>query len=326
MEALRHARRLLPRPIRLAVLRLFGRTPRKPARIVRLRLPVAPQSAPAPRTDNSAPRELAIPTRPPTYVTQVLEDTGLGAYEPDTLACFLAAIETQQATCVYDVGANIGVFSWLAAALARVDAVAFEPAPNLAERIREISAENDLAIFVEELALGSTSGMATLYLSQVSDSSNSLSKGYRPSVQSVEVAVDTIDRYAARTKRYPQIMKIDTESTEPDVLRGAAGLLSERRPWIICEVLPGPVGAELTSILDPLGYRYFRIDQEPELRRHDAIAWDDRPEYLNWLFTPSDPDRDFWLAMAAWRDSLAALRATKRWTWPRRRRDQAGEG
>jgi FkbM family methyltransferase len=293
---------------------------------VQLRLPVAPLTAPSPRTEQSAPRVLAIPTRPPTYVTQVLEDSGLGAYEPDTLACFLAAIETQHASCAYDVGANIGVFSWLAAALARVDVVAFEPAPNLAERIREICSENDLAIIVEELALGSTSGMATLYLSQVSDSSNSLSKGYRPSVQSVEVAVDTIDRYAARTLRFPEVLKIDTESTEPDVLRGAAGLLAERRPWIICEVLPGPVGAELASILGPLGYRYFRIDQETELRRSDTIGWDGRHEYLNWLFTPSEPERDFWLAVTAWRESLAALRATKRWPWQRPRAGATGEG
>jgi FkbM family methyltransferase len=302
----------MPRPIRVAGRRLLGWAPRKPARILRLRLPVPPPTASTPRTERAVPRILAIPTRPPTYVTQVLEDSGLGAYEPDTLACFLAAIETQGASCVYDIGANIGVFSWLAAAFARVDTVAFEPAPNLAERIREICVENDLPIVVEELALGSTSGNATLYLSQVSDSSNSLSKGYRPSVLSVEVAVDTIDRYAARTQRFPEVLKIDTESTEPDVLRGAAGLLSERRPWIICEVLPGPVGEELASILDPLGYRYFRIDQESELRRCDTIGWDGRPEYLNWLFTPSEPDRDFWLAVAAWRDSLAALRATKR--------------
>lgn len=251
-------------------------------------------------------------------MTQLLEVSGLGAYEPDTLACFLAAIETQHASCVYDVGANIGVFSWLAAALARIDVVAFEPAPNLAERIREICAENNLAINVEELALGSTYGMATLYLSQVSDSSNSLRKGYRPSVLSVEVAVDTIDRYAARTQRFPEVLKIDTESTEPDVLRGAAGLLSERRPWIICEVLPGPVGDELASILGALEYRYFRIDHESELRRHDTIDWDGRPAYLNWLFTPSEPERDFWLAVAAWRDSLSALRPTERWTWPPR--------
>lgn len=57
------------------------------------------------------PRTLAIRTPAYTHVSRVLETTGLAWYEPDTLACFMAAIEEQRFGPVYDIGANIGVYS-----------------------------------------------------------------------------------------------------------------------------------------------------------------------------------------------------------------------
>ena len=312
---LRRARRQLPRPVRLAALRLLGRTPRKRERIIRIRLPSRPLTASDSRTDRSAPESIAIPTRPRTFVSRRLEASGLAGYEPDTLACFLAAIDSQNMTCVYDVGANIGVFSWLAAAFGRARVVAFEPTPVLAERMRSICSANGLAVTVEDVALGSAVGNATLYLSDVTDSSNSLRDGFRPSRQSVPVQVQTIDHYAAATGHYPELVKIDTESTEPDVLRGAVTVLTEHRPWLICEVLAGLTEADLSAILGPLGYHYFRIDHQAPLRRSETIEGDPTYAHMNWLFAPSEPGRDFWQAMTAWRASLSA---TRPWTWPPR--------
>jgi FkbM family methyltransferase len=305
---LQRARRRLPRPLRVAALRLLGRGPVEPERVIDLRLPAPPTS----RVDQRAPtgeRLLRLRTPQRTYVSGRLEEAGLAGYEPETLACFLAAVEELDASCVYDVGANIGVFSWLAAAFERAEVVAFEPTPGLALQLWSICATNGLSVVVERLALGARPGSARLYLSDKTDSSNSLRAGFRRSHRSVKVRVETIDRYAARTGRRPQVLKIDTESTEPDVLRGATRLLAEGRPWIVCEVLAGRTEAELMEILRPLHYGYYRIDDDLPLRRRETIEGDPTYAHMNWLFAPVDPTPGFWERMAAWRRSLSALDA-----------------
>ena len=94
-----------------------------------------------------------------------LEQAGLAGYEPDTLACFLAAIQESGSQPVFDVGANIGVFSWLASALTPATVVAFEPTPDLTVQMRSICAANSLGVVVEEMALGAAPGTAELHLS-----------------------------------------------------------------------------------------------------------------------------------------------------------------
>jgi FkbM family methyltransferase len=289
--------RRLPKRLRGFGLRLLGRRPvaREVERSFELALPANP------------PRSLAIRTPRRTYVSRLLETSGLAGYEPDTLACFLAAIEENGFEPVYDVGANIGLFSWLAAALTPATVVGFEPTPDLAAQMRSIRDANGLAIAVEEAALGAASGTAELYLSDKTENSNSLRAGFRPSHRSVSVTVETVDRYVARTGTIPAVLKVDTESTEPDVLRGAAELLATRRPWIICEVLAGRTEADLTAILAPLGYGWYRIDGPGPLAPRLAIEGDPAYEHLNWLFAPSEPTPAFWERLAVWRQSIAAL-------------------
>jgi FkbM family methyltransferase len=291
------ARRRLPKRLRNGALRMLGRRParREPERIFELALPGTP------------PRRLTIRTPRRTYVSRLLEEAGLAGYEPDTLACFLAAIDECGAAPVYDVGANIGVFSWLAAALTPAAVVGFEPTPDLAAQLRSIRDANGLAIQVEEVALGAAPGTAELFLSDKTENSNSLRAGFRPSHRSVWVEVETVDRYVARTATAPAVLKVDTESTEPDVLRGAAELLATGRPWIICEVLAGRTEADLTAILEPLGYSWYRIDGPGPLEPRSTIEGDSAYVHLNWLFAPEPPSDSFWRSYARWQRSIAAL-------------------
>jgi FkbM family methyltransferase len=291
-------RRRLPKRLRRGALRLLGRRPDEPERVVELALP---------DVRGAVQRPLRVRTPVRTYVSHLLAGSGLAGYEPDTLACFLAAIEERGSAPVFDVGANIGVFSWLAASLTPATVVAFEPTPELAALMRRICAENDLAVTVEDMALGAAPGTAELHLSDKTDSSNSLRAGFRPSHRSVSVPVETIDGYAARTGVTPAVLKVDTESTEPDVLRGAAGVLVANRPWIICEVLAGRTESELTAILQPLGYSWYRIDGPGPLEVRSAIEGDPTYAHMNWLFAPEAPSPAFWTTFAAWRRSIAAI-------------------
>ncbi len=297
---LKRVRRLVPTPIRAAGLRLLGRAPPNPEREIELTLTLP---------SSGTPRVLRVRSDGRTYVARLLADTGLAGYEPDTTACFLASAEAAGSRPVYDIGANIGVFAWLAAGLTRAEVVAFEPTPNLAAQMRTVAESNALAIAVEEIALGATAGTAQLHLSDQTDSSNSLRAGFRPSRRSITVTVDTLDAYASRTGRPPAHLKLDTESTEPDVLRGASGLLAAERPWIICEVLAGRTEVDLMAILRPLGYTWYWINGTGPLHPRETIVGDPTYAHMNWLFTPEEPTATYWAAAARWRSALAALPA-----------------
>ena len=240
------------------------------------------------------------------YVPRLLEGTGFAGYEPDAAACFLAAIDEVDAQTVFDVGANVGVFAVLAAAVTSADVTGFEPTPDIADAFEDIVAANELRCRVEAIALGASDGTATLHLSGKTDSSNSLRAGFRPSIGRVEVPLERLDAYCARLGVRPTVLKVDTEATEPDVFRGAVELLESTRPWIICEVLAGRTEEALMDVLRPFGYHWFHITDDLPLRPTDVIAGDPTYRHLDWLFAPEAPSDRFWARAAAWRQALAA--------------------
>lgn len=302
---LRTLGRRLPEPIKRVLRRIVSPDRIAPPLAVRrfsLTLPVPPQGG-AFRTS------LGIEAPGRMYVPRRLEESGVARYEPEAMAVFLAAIERHAGRPVFDVGANVGVFAVVAAATTGAAVVGFEPTPDLAATFRSIVAANGLDCIVEELALGASSGRATLHLSDITDSSNSLRSGFRPGTRVVDVEVERLDDYIARTGRSPGVLKIDTESTEPDVLRGAVELLRTARPWMVCEVLAGRTEPELMDILRPLGYRWYPLTDAMPAVEADEIRGDPTYQHMDWLFVPEPPDDAFWSSAREWR---AALEATAR--------------
>ena len=99
-------------------------------------------------------------------------------------------------------------------------------------------------------------------------------------------------------------MKIDTETTEPEVLRGGRRTLEAHRPWLIVEVLAKRSEGELTRVLGELDYHWYRIDEEPPFERRYEIVGDPRHQQLNWLFAPSEPTTEFWADLESWQEAL----------------------
>ena len=303
--------RYLPAPVKRAIRRVVPYRPRTavrpPAPAIRrfeLSLPIPPggRVLARPTIRIEAPGRL--------YVPKILEGTGFAGYEPDAAACFLAAIDEVGARAVFDVGANIGVFALLAAAVTEAEVTGFEPTADIAEAFEAIVRANDLRCRVEAIALGASDGTATLQLSGKTDSSNSLRVGFRPTIGTVDVPLERLDAYCARTGVRPTVLKVDTEATEPDVFRGAVELLATTRPWIVCEVLAGRTEAALMDVLRPFGYQWFHITDVMPFTPTDVIAGDPTYRHLDWLFAPEPPSDRFWARAAAWRDSLAACRTT----------------
>lgn len=240
------------------------------------------------------------------WVPRELEREGLAGFEPETLACFLAALDHAGPGAVLDIGANVGVYGLLAAALGTRSVHAFEPTPRVAATARELAAANGLPLAVVECALGDRFGRASFTLSSTSDASNSLAKGFRPAAERIEVRVDTLSRWCERTGTVPSVVKIDTESTEPEVIAGGIEALRAFRPWILCEVLPGRgVEKRLMRLLRPLDYGWYQLgDEVPSPAREVIDGRIAEADQRMWLFAPRTPSAAFWTDTRAWRRAL----------------------
>jgi FkbM family methyltransferase len=140
----------------------------------------------------------------------------------------------------YDIGANIGFFSLLAARLVGEEGhvTAFEADPEIAARLREHIARNNLPqVAVEEKAVWSEHG--TVIFART-DPSVSPDRGLGHVVSAagsdtIQVAAVTLDDYTS-TSPAPDFLKCDVEGAELEVFRGARNLLREKRPGIVCEM------------------------------------------------------------------------------------------
>lgn len=130
---------------------------------------------------------------------------------------------------VWDIGANVGLFSFAAAALgARV--VAVEADIWLANLMHRSALLNKLPVTVLPAAVSDHQGISKLYHSDQGKASNSLS-GSGPAQTVVTVTLDwLLDNFPT-----PHVLKIDVEGLEYAVLKGAQKVL-QARPIIFCEV------------------------------------------------------------------------------------------
>jgi FkbM family methyltransferase len=137
----------------------------------------------------------------------------------------------------YDVGANVGFFTLLAARLVgpRGAVLAFEPDPRNAEVLRSNVARNDLEnVEVFEQAVADSAGRRTLVLAE--STASHLADG-GPEDETTVVDVVTLDDLeGAPGHRPPSAIKLDVEGAEVAALRGAARLIARHRPTIICEL------------------------------------------------------------------------------------------
>lgn len=156
-----------------------------------------------------------------------------------------------------DVGANVGVYSLLAATVPRVHVWSFEPSSFAFSRALENVKLNNLEsrVRVVKAAVGSQSGVAML--TRGMDTVNHIvEKGDVGDVEEVDVVV--LDEFLNRHVRsVVGIVKVDVEGRELDVLMGARELLRSTAPALIVE-RNAPV--ELGRFLGTYGYSAHRYD------------------------------------------------------------------
>ncbi|HYL10258.1 MAG TPA: FkbM family methyltransferase [Candidatus Acidoferrales bacterium] len=141
----------------------------------------------------------------------------------------------------YDIGANIGFFSLLAARLAgeRGKVIAFEADPEVALRFREHVERNRFqAISLQEKAVWSETRTVAFVRADAGRSPDrglghvDLSSGVGDTLQVQAISLDDF----ARDAPMPDFVKCDAEGAEVHVFRGAHSLLTQKRPIVLCEM------------------------------------------------------------------------------------------
>lgn len=155
--------------------------------------------------------------------------TWLGTYERESQQAFKLAVH--EGDIVYDIGANVGFFTLLAAKLVgRSGAVyAFEPLRRNIEYLnRHIVANNLTTVHVLPIAVSSRKGVAQF------TSADSPSMGRLTPGGDVEVETESLDELVGSGRvPAPHFIKIDVEGAEYDVLNGAASVLRRHRPAML---------------------------------------------------------------------------------------------
>ena len=197
-----------------------------------------------------------------------------GEVEPEVQAVLHKYLRPGMA--VYDIGANIGFFSLLAARLvgATGRVTAFEADPEIAARLRENVARNQGApISVEEKAVWSSS-RPVFFARADTEVSPDRGLGHvidndaeKSAPSTIRVEAVSVDEYV-RQSAAPDFIKCDVEGAEVEGFRGAETLLNEKQPIILCEMHGDENRETLLKVFAKVGYRCEPCGKNHILAQH----------------------------------------------------------
>ena len=177
----------------------------------------------------------------------------LGTYEVARVKAFAKAVK--QGGVVYDVGANVGIYSLLASSRAGITGrvYAFEPLDRNLQYLRRHILLNDLQnCDVVEKAVCNEQGLRRFSATPWEASMAKLSPEGELLVPST-----TLDNCIFGELRFrpPDVIKIDVEGSELEVLQGASRAISEFHPTVFVELHGTELHADCHNFLVAKGYR-----------------------------------------------------------------------
>lgn len=215
------------------------------------------------------PRRILARTRPGFFVacdqTDWLQRNLLcnRQHEPEVTDLLVRTLRPED--IFFDVGANCGYFSLLAAHRGCRRVVAFEPDAELCDVIRfnaRINGDVSGIIDVRQVALSDSCGESEFERATDSGVSGFGHWPHRKPLESVRVSMQTLDQIALNLR--PTVIKIDVEGWESAVVAGAADLLRAHPPRLIVfeaepddEMQPGD--GRLKDVFRSAGYRISHL-------------------------------------------------------------------
>jgi len=215
-----------------------------------------------------------------------------GEYEPEVTRVWLQLLKPGMK--VLDIGAHTGYFALLAAMCCeQTQVLAIEPVPRVLTYLYRNLALNAVQNRVMVFAGGASDhqGRDTFYQVEAITlpCSSSENKGFREHkaiTTPIQVELMPVDDLLAQIGM-PQVdlVKLDTESTEPLVVAGMLKTLQHARPLMICEILSDQAGQALQALLTPWDYRYFSLTAQGLVQQETLRAL---PGITNFAFIPAE--------------------------------------
>lgn len=192
----------------------------------------------------------------------------LGSYEIHKRRAFEQ--EVKPAQVVYDIGANVGFYSILAAHLAGAKGMVYavEPLRRNVEFVRrhaEINQMKNIEVF--EAAVSDQSGEAFF------DLGVSIATGHLSETGSVKVPMIRLDDLVLTGDILPaDIIKMDVEGAEHAALLGSEQLIATHRPIIFLDTHGRDVHDLTIKLLSNYGYQFEVLDNRPLSAAKELIA------------------------------------------------------
>jgi FkbM family methyltransferase len=187
-----------------------------------------------------------------------------GAGEPEVQRALLDHL--RPGMTFYDLGANIGFFSLMAARIVGNSGlvISFEADPEIAVRLRENLSRNEFThAQVEQKAVWSEPTVVSFVRVDPGTSPDRglghVSAG-ESEARTIRVEAVSLDHYTA-SHPMPDFLKCDVEGAELHVLQGAERLLRSKRPILLVELHSPENRQALVEQLKTLGYRCTNIDE-----------------------------------------------------------------
>jgi FkbM family methyltransferase len=188
--------------------------------------------------------------------------------EPGISALVAAIVLQCGIRSFWDVGANIGYYSWLVKSIERAAQIRmFEPDPDNLALVRETIRRSALLdITLREVIVSDMCGVRCFARDSISGSTGGvLGKDVSYSEREwglppkfVRVTAVSLDDEWANAGAV-DLIKIDVEGHEEAVIRGAFDTICCDQPILIFECFHG--GREIINVLQPLGYLFIDADR-----------------------------------------------------------------
>jgi FkbM family methyltransferase len=224
----------------------------------------------------------------------------------ETFTTLLRAFPRADSGPFWDVGANIGLYSW-ECAVSRPDfeIVSFEPDLKNLQCLRRTSRAWNLSrhTIVAQAVAEKTARAAfspdditgaTGTLETTDQTFNALHYGRRSRL--VEVDTISLDEFLRTGHHPPAIIKIDVEGAELRVLKGAATLIGEHQPVLFLEMFSRR--NEILSYLKEFGYSVYDSDRREDISNDTTNivavvpeAWSSALAALSQLGYPISPQQ-----------------------------------
>lgn len=198
---------------------------------------------------------------------------GVASYEAQNQKYIKRVLSFSNRSVFLDVGANIGIFSVLAAMEgSKIQVYAFDPDEKSRECLNASVKANHLHnVEILSDALSQDEGNGILFLDGKNHGGNSLNehsieKGNgEPGLKRVSVRLTTLDKFAERKAlQRIDLIKIDVQEHEYEVLLGGKECISKFRPVVLAECSNVNIGdkKDLFNFFEDLDYQVFDPNTE----------------------------------------------------------------